>query len=107
MAGTSLESSPARQAHYSGGEAVAHLNPRPEFHMAPTSRIRNAKRVAGSSSRSARSEATRRSVLPPTPAPDTPDPLRELQPEADPGTQTDGKALARRQREVPKKGGSK
>src|SRR5580700_10078332 len=99
MAGTSLESSPARRAHHGSGEAVAHLNPRPEFHMAPTSRIRNAKRVAGSSSGSARPEATRHSVLPPTPAPDTLDPLRELPPEAGQSAQTARKALAKRQPE--------
>jgi hypothetical protein len=46
--------------------------------MSPRSRIRNAKGGGASS----RSEATRGPVIPPTPAPDIPDPLRELPPEA-------------------------
>lgn len=76
--------------------------------MAPTSRIRNAKRIAGSSRGSARSEATRHSVFPPTSAPDIPDPLRELAPEAGHSSQVDGVAnVAKRQRETPKKSGTK
>jgi hypothetical protein len=55
--------------------------------MSPRSRIRNAKRGGASS----RSEATRGPVIPPTPAPDIPDPLRELPPEAGQGIQAENR----------------
>jgi hypothetical protein len=56
---------------------VAHLNPRPEVPMAPMNSNKDTKRMVGGTSGSALSVMTRRSVPPPTPAPDIPHPLGE------------------------------